>query len=86
MGAQVVLFVFCKEVASCKKNILPILAVAMALAPGCATTKPLVSDPRSIWCEQNEPRRDAKEDTPRAELDDINATNARGVKWCGWTP
>lgn len=63
-----------------------ILIAVLALA-GCVTrTGPLPSDPRSIWCDHNSPRRDAKPDTPRAELDDINKHNALGEKWCGWEP
>lgn len=61
------------------------LCLCVVLA-GCASGKAVLSDPRSVWCEQNSPRRDAKADTPRAELDDINAHNRKGVEWCGWTP
>lgn len=63
-----------------------ILIVALALA-GCVTKQaPLPSDTRSIWCDHNSPRRDAKPDTARAELDEINKHNALGEKWCGWRP
>ena len=64
-----------------------ILIAALALV-GCVSKPdgPLPSDPRSIWCEHNSPRRDARADTPRAELDEINRHNAQGEKWCGWTP
>lgn len=65
---------------------LMVLAV-LALA-GCMTRpgSSLPSDPRSIWCDHNSPRRDAKEDTPRAELDEINKHNLQGAAWCGWKP
>lgn len=63
-----------------------LLIIALACC-GCANKQgPLPSDPRSIWCDYNTPRRDAKSDTPRAELDEINKHNAMGEKWCGWTP
>ena len=64
-----------------------ILIAALALVS--CVSKPdgsLPSDPRSIWCEHNSPRRDARADTPRAELDEINRHNAQGEKWCEWTP
>lgn len=61
-----------------------ILAAALALA-GCVTPAP-VEDPRSIWCDTNKPRRDATPETPRAEIDEINAHNFKGEAWCGWVP
>lgn len=60
------------------------LTLVMLLA-GCATTAQPVQNPREIWCEQNDPRRDATETTPRTELDEINAHNRKGQLWCGWT-
>lgn len=77
MGKAVVLCASCKQVA--------IFAVCILLA-GCASTKPLLSDPRSVWCEQNKPRDDAKDDTPSAEIKEILAHNRKGKLWCGWTP
>ena len=64
-----------------------VILLAAALA-GCVSRQDgsLPSDPRSIWCEHNLRRRDAKADTPRAELDGINRHNAQGEKWCGWKP
>lgn len=64
-----------------------ILAAALASA-GCVAKRdgPLPSDPRSIWCEHNSPRRDAGAETPRAGLNEINKHNAIGEKWCGWKP
>lgn len=59
------------------------IALLLALA-GCTTTP--VENPREIWCDHNEPRRDATMETPRAELDRINAHNAKGELWCGWKP
>ncbi len=60
------------------------LLAAMAIA-GCTTTPAPVSNPRQIWCDTNDPRRDATAETPRGELDEINAHNAKGARWCGWT-
>jgi len=51
----------------------------------CATPAP-VEDPRAIWCENNEPRRDATPETPRIVIDEINTHNAKGIMWCGWRP
>lgn len=63
-----------------------ILIVALTLT-GCITReRGFPSDPRSVWCGHNSPRRDARSDTQRAELDEINKHNAMGEKWCGWTP
>lgn len=62
-----------------------ILTVALALAAcGTVPTPAPVENPRQVWCDHNEPRRDATETTPRAELDKINTHNFRGVEWCGW--
>lgn len=61
-----------------------LLAACLALA-SCVTSAP-VNDPRAVWCEHNSPRRDATPETPRAELDEINAHNAKGSAWCGWRP
>lgn len=61
-----------------------ILTSVIALA-GCATSGPApVEDPRQVWCDQSEPRRDATPETPRAERDEINAHNRKGALWCGW--
>lgn len=57
-----------------------LLALAACQMPG------RIENPRQIWCEQNSPRRDATLDTPRVELDEINAHNAKGAMWCGWRP
>lgn len=62
-----------------------ILAAVLALA-ACQTTPSPASDPRAIWCAHSEPRRDATDETSRAELDRINAHNAKGAAWCGWKP
>lgn len=75
MGAPIVLCTFCKQVALC---------IFCILLASCATTKPPLSDPRSIWCEQNSPRRDAELDTPIAEIREINTHNAKGETWCHW--
>lgn len=62
-----------------------ILAV-MIVAAGCTTAPSPVENPRQVWCDFNEPRRDATPETPRAEIDRINVHNRRGVAWCGWLP
>lgn len=60
--------------------------LAALLLAGCAGMPAPVEDPRQIWCDTNKPRRDATDETPRAELDEINSHNARGVLWCSWSP
>lgn len=60
------------------------LAVAVLLI-GCQTLPP-PSDPRAVWCAVNEPRTDYHPGMARAEVDKLNAHNAKGVKWCGWKP
>ena len=62
------------------------LILTIVLLAGCNTTPAPVEDPRQVWCDHNQPRRDATEETPRAELDEINTHNAQGVIWCGWEP
>ena len=61
------------------------LILALLLA-GCTTTGRPIENPRQVWCDHNQPRRDATETTPRAEIDEINTHNARGALWCGWKP
>jgi hypothetical protein len=65
-------------------QVLALLALLACAA--CTTTRSPIDDPRAVWCDHNKPRRDATETTPRAELDEINAHNFKGVKWCGWKP
>lgn len=62
--------------------------VCLSLMVGCSVrdNAPLPTDPRVVWCDHSSPRRDAKADTPRAVLDEINEHNAQGAKWCGWKP
>lgn len=62
-----------------------LLCVALVLA-GCATKPASPADPRKIWCETNEPRRDATPASPRWVIDEINAQNFKGEQWCGWKP
>lgn len=62
----------------------PFAMCAILALVGCQTAP--VADPRAIWCETNNPRRDATADTPRAEVDEINAHNRKGALWCGWRP
>lgn len=67
------------------KALMLLAAVALS---GCGT-KPAglqPTNPRSIWCDHNSPRRDATPETPRRVLDEINQHNALGEKWCGWKP
>jgi hypothetical protein len=59
------------------------LILSLFLA-GCAAVPRPVDNPRGVWCDHNQPRRDATADTPRGELDEINTHNAQGVQWCGW--
>ncbi|BCH22483.1 hypothetical protein MesoLjLc_22250 [Mesorhizobium sp. L-8-10] len=66
-------------------KLIAVPLVASSLVVGCsATTR--TANPRGVWCDHNEPRRDATVDTPRIELDQINSHNAKGTRWCGWTP
>ena len=62
-----------------------LVALSLIFVASCTTTAP-VEDPRAIWCDFNEPRRDATPETPRAEIDRINAHNAKGELWCSWEP
>lgn len=64
-----------------------IILAALTLA-GCVSRSggALPSNPRSIWCDHNSPRRDATSEIPRRVLDEINLHNALGEQWCGWTP
>jgi hypothetical protein len=67
-------------------QVIALLAI-IAGCTGCVTTNPApIEDPRTVWCHHNSPRRDATMATPRAEIDEINAHNLKGVKWCGWMP
>jgi hypothetical protein len=61
------------------------LILILVLA-GCATPRGPVENPRQVWCDHNSLRRDATAETPRPELDEINAHNAKGALWCGWQP
>ncbi|MEI5680513.1 MULTISPECIES: hypothetical protein [unclassified Mesorhizobium] len=60
--------------------------ILSAFLAGCASFPAPVENPRQVWCDHNSPRRDATADTPRAELDEINTHNAKGVRWCNWRP
>lgn len=69
-----------------KALMLPLLLITLLLfVAGCTTRPAPIDDPRQVWCDTNAPRRDAREDTPRVELDEINSHNAKGARWCGWT-
>lgn len=61
------------------------LILSLVILAGCTTTQAPVNDPRQVWCDTNQPRRDATAETPRSVLDEINAHNAKGVRWCHWT-
>jgi hypothetical protein len=60
-----------------------LMLVALLAFAGC-NPPALVENPREIWCRHNTPRTDATPETPRAEVDKINAHNAKGELWCGW--
>ena len=62
------------------------LILSLAILAGCQSIPGPGENPRAIWCATNEPRRDARPDTPRSEIDEINRHNALGVKWCNWRP
>jgi hypothetical protein len=66
---------------------LAYLALCSVLV-GCVTTAP-VENPRKVWCDHNKPQRPSAAVfavMTRPELDDMNAHNSQGVKWCGWRP
>jgi hypothetical protein len=63
------------------------LILCLALA-GCVTRAP-VDNPRHVWCDHNQPRRPsaaAVAAMTRFELDEVNAYNGKGARWCGWKP
>lgn len=62
-----------------------ILIAALSLS-GCTTTPKPVENPRQIWCDTNKPRRDYTPETPRNVVDEINAHNKKGARWCRWAP
>ncbi|MER9545063.1 hypothetical protein NKI72_23840 [Mesorhizobium sp. M0437] len=62
-----------------------ILCVVLA---GCTTTAP-AGNPRQVWRDHNQPRRPSSPVVAamsRPELDEMNAFNGQGARWCGWTP
>lgn len=66
-----------------------LILIAAILLAGCGHISQPVEDPRQIWCDHNSPRRHTPaviEAMSRAELDETNAHNAKGEKWCGWRP
>jgi hypothetical protein len=72
-----------------ENSLKAIAVVAMLLAvfvlASCQSLPP-PSDPRTIWCATNEPRRDYHEGMSRAEVDKLNRHNRIGTNWCGWRP
>lgn len=65
------------------------LTICLLLLAACTAAPPAPTDPKQVWCDQNAPRRPSVAVVTamtRAELDEINAYNARGAAWCGWTP
>lgn len=63
------------------------LILCLVLA-GC-TTMPSVDNPRQVWCDHNQPRRPSPavvDAMTRPELDEVNAYNGKGARWCGWRP
>ena len=64
------------------------LCLCLALA-GCTLASPPVDNPRQVWCDHNHARRPSLAVVAvmtRPELDEMNAFNAQGAKWCGWKP
>jgi len=64
------------------------LILALSLA-GCVTQPAVVSAPRSVWCDTNQPRRLSAATVATmslAEKQDAVAHNRRGALWCGWKP
>jgi hypothetical protein len=58
------------------------------LLAGC--TMPVSPDnPRQVWCDHNQLRRPSAvvvAAMTRPELDEVNAYNGKGARWCGWRP
>jgi hypothetical protein len=62
-------------------------AIALAIfLSACTHVSAPLENPRQVWCDHNTPRRDARQDSPRKEIDEINTHNRRGALWCGWKP
>ncbi|RWD86199.1 hypothetical protein [Mesorhizobium sp.] len=56
------------------------------LLAGCTTP---ASPARQVWCDHNQARRPSAlvvAAMSRPELDEVNAYNAKGARWCGWWP
>ncbi|RUV14125.1 MULTISPECIES: hypothetical protein [unclassified Mesorhizobium] len=56
------------------------------LLAGCTTP---VSPARQVWCDHNQARRPSAlvvAAMSRPELDEVNAYNGKGARWCGWRP
>ncbi|RWL21685.1 MAG: hypothetical protein EOR57_04270 [Mesorhizobium sp.] len=56
------------------------------LLAGCTTP---VSPARQVWCDHNPARRPSAlvvAAMSRPELDEVNAYNGKGARWCGWRP
>ncbi|MER8441055.1 hypothetical protein [Mesorhizobium sp. M1393] len=48
-----------------------------------------VSPARQVWGDHNQARRPSTlvvAAMTRPELDEVNAYNAKGARWCGWKP
>ncbi|MET3577680.1 outer membrane biogenesis lipoprotein LolB [Mesorhizobium robiniae] len=63
------------------------LIVCLLLA-GC-TTPASIGNPRQVWCDHNQPRRPSAAVVAamtRPELNEVNAYNGKGAKWCRWKP
>ncbi len=65
-------------------GVVVFLAALVVLA-ACQSLPP-PSEPRAVWCANNEPRTDYHAGMSRAEVDKLNAFNAKGELWCGWRP
>jgi hypothetical protein len=71
-----------------KALIVGLLLNAGLLLEGCTPSLP-AGNPRQVWCDHNQPRRPSAAVVTamtRPELDETNAFNGQGVKWCGWKP
>jgi hypothetical protein len=62
--------------------------IVSLLLGGCTPSLP-PGNPRQVWCDHNQPRRPSAvvvAAMTRPELDEVNAYNGKGARWCGWRP
>lgn len=63
------------------------LILSLLILAGCTSTPTRVDNPKQVWCDGNAPLRYSEatiDAMSRAELDQINAHNAKGQAWCKW--